>query len=194
MEPDCTNVCRGRTKYRYRIRASISIQSVGIYQSVRANLRLDRLSTQISHLSSQISLKNCHFCPDSVQTPVQAPVALHRTLSYIAQTMCTHHHSLSRPFSSGSSRIGFCALLFVTTLWLQGSLLWHDTAHVTHNHGASLLCDISVVAPETHWLNECAVIESQLTGSRLRIISETDEPVDLRPHAYYSRAPPFPAS
>ena len=125
-------------------------------------------------------------------TPV--PVAIHRTLSYIAGTMRTRHHSLPRHFLSGSSRMGICALLFVTTLWLQGSLLWHDTAHVTHNHGASLLCDISVVAPETHWLDECAVLHSQLTGSKLRIASDTDEPTGLRPHAYHSRAPPVPVS
>lgn len=120
------------------------------------------------------------------------PVAEDVLLGYILIQM--RSSSLRRLSSSSvranSVRLVLCALLFVTLIWVQGSMLWHDTAHVTHNHGDSILCELSAVAHEPYCFDQNPVPQRTTCYEHLLVANTLALPFSSVPLAYHSRAPP----
>jgi len=83
------------------------------------------------------------------------------------------------------------ALALWSVVYLQSSLLWHDVAHAGHDHGESILCEISPVVPD-HGGVIAAVQSIVVTGESARAVSVgVDSLFVCQISAYHPRAPPL---
>lgn len=90
-------------------------------------------------------------------------------------------------------QIGLSASVLLAVLWLQGNLLWHNTAHALHHHEADLLCQLDVLIPEA------GTDQTSLPSDEIFSLCMVLTPVFVgssgahAPLAYLSRAPPAAA-
>lgn len=81
-------------------------------------------------------------------------------------------------------------MVLAAVLWLQGNVLWHDTAHAGHHHGPDLMCTLDVLIPDIgadeHWPPGVCT----RTPVTVALPLKATRCGGGVPHAYLSRAPP----
>ncbi len=96
----------------------------------------------------------------------------------------------SRVGLAGRWRSNIACIVLGAVLWLQGNVLWHDTAHAAHDHGPELMCTLDVLLPEfgvsQHHAAGLADDHSMVVGLALKPCRVK---AALIP-AYFCRAPP----
>lgn len=92
--------------------------------------------------------------------------------------------------SKRQKRICITSFVLVAVLWLQGAVLWHDTAHASHNHGSSVMCDLDLLIPDVGSHQSLQLCHSVDLSMLHRVtVRPSGVKASIIP-AYLSRAPP----